>query len=389
MNVAVRHDPGEDHGKALRQSPARSWARRLWRLRYLMLFVVLPTLAAALYYGCLASPIYRSEAKFVVRYTAPPTSTGFGSLLSSAGFTRSQDDTFSVQDFLLSRDALARLEQAIDVRGMFSAPEADRIARFPQPWSSASFEALYRYYGKRVTVTHNATSGITTLVTTAFRAQDALHLNRSLLAFGSELLVRMNERAREDAVRFAQTEVGEAEKRLVSAQAAITRFRTREEMVDPGRLSAAMLDLIGKLASELATARARLSETTASAPDSTALPLLASRIDALERQIGAERAKLVGSNASVAPRIADYEGLVLERELASKMLTATANALDTARADARRRQLYLEPIVVPRQPDEAELPDRALTVIVVFVTSLIGFAMGWLVLAAARDYLRG
>lgn len=389
MNIAFRRDePGPIAGNSAWR-PRVSWRARVWRLRYPLLFVVLPTLLAAIYYGLIAAPVYLSESKFVVRYTAPPASNAFGSLLNSAGITRSQDDTFSVQDFLLSRDALARLEQAVDARGIFSAPEADLLARFPQPWASASFEALYRYYGSRVKVTHNATSGITTLTTTAFRARDAYTLNKALLDFGSELLGRMNERAREDAVRFAQVEVRDAEKRLIAAQAAITTFRNRQEMVDPGRISTTMLDLIGRLASELATARARLTETSASAPDSTALPLLSSRIDALERQIGAERAKLVGSDSSVAPRIAEYEGLVLERELASKMLTSTANALDAARADARRRQLYLEPVVAPRQPEEAELPYRALTIIVVFVSAAIAFAIGWLVLAAARDYLRG
>ncbi len=389
MNIAFRHDDPVPVWSASPGRPRTRWGRRLWRLRYPFLFVVLPTLLAAGYYGLIAAPIYLSESKFVVRHTAPPDSGAFGSLLNSAGITRSQDDTFSVQDFLLSRDALAQLEGAMDVRGMFSASQADRLARFPLPGATPSFEALYRYYGSRVKVTHNASSGITTLTTTAFRSADSYALNRALLDFGGKLLDRMNERAREDAVRFAESEVRDAERRLVAAQAAITAFRNREEMVDPGRLSTAMLDLIGSLALELATTRAQQAETVASAPDSTALPVLSGRIDALERQIGIERAKLAGSEASVAPRIAEYEGLVLERELASKMLSSTMTALDAARADARRRQLYLETIVAPRQPDEAELPFRSLTVIVVFASSTIVFAIGWLVLAAARDYLRG
>lgn len=389
MNIAFRHDTPSSITGIPRGRPGLRWGSRAWRWRYPFLFVVLPTLLAAVYYGLIAAPIYLSESKFVVRYTAPPASNAFGSLLNSAGITRSQDDTFSVQDFLQSRDALARLEQAVDVRGIFSTSQADWFARFPQPWAGSSFESLYRYYGSRVKVTHNATSGITTLTTTAFRAQDTYALNKALLDFGSALLGRMNERAREDAVRFAQSEVRDAERRLVAAQGAITTFRNRQEMVDPGRISTTMLDLIGRLASELATARARLTETSASAPDSTALPLLSSRISALEQQIGIERAKLVGSDVSVAPRIAEYEGLVLERELASKMLTSTANSLDAARADARRQQLYLEPVVAPRQPEEAELPYRSLTIIVVFVSAAISFVIGWLVLAAARDYLRG
>lgn len=387
MNIAVRDAKAQVRLPAGRSGRPGGRRGRLWRLRYPLLFVALPTVLAAIYYGAIAAPIYVSESKFVVRYTAPPASNAFGSFLQSAGITRSQDDTFSVHDFLQSRDALRQLTEQLPVRVMFSREEADWLARFPRPWDTDSFEALHRYYGARVKVTHNATTGITTLRTAAFRAEDALAINNALLGFSSALLNRMNERAREDAISFSLAETRDAERRLLDAQAAITAFRNQALMVDPTRVSTTMLDLIGRLSAELATTRARLAETQSSAPNSTALPLMTSRITALEQQIEQERAKLVGTEASVAPRIVEYERLVLARELASKMLTSATNALDAARADARRRQLYLEPVVSPHQADEAELPYRALTVIVTFLAASIAFVIGWLMVAAARDYL--
>jgi len=358
------------------------------RMIYPFVFVGLPTLLAIVYFGFLAAPVYVSESKFVVRFTSPPVAGAFTSFLQSAGITRSHDETYSVGDFLQSRDALRELQRSVPLRSMFSLPEADHIARFPRPWDSDSFEALFRYYGDRVALSHNSTSGITTLRTTAFRPGDAFEINRSLLQSASELLDRMNIRAREDAVHFSQREVAEAEQRLIDAQTAITTFRNEELMVDPARSSAAMLEMIGRLSGQLALVRARHAETLASAPDSTALPHMASRIVALEEQIEKERAKLVGNDSSIAPRISRYEQLVLRRELANKSLAAASSALDSARADARRRQLYLEPIVSPGVPEEAELPKRLKSIVIVFLVSSVSFLFGWLVAAAVRDYIR-
>ncbi|MGO7522438.1 capsule biosynthesis protein, partial [Rhizobium brockwellii] len=80
-------------------------------------------------------------------------------------------------------------------------------------------------------------------------------------------------------------------------------------MIDPNASSMSMIDLISNLTATLANTRARLAETRKTAPDSNSIPFLTSQIAALEQQIESERAKMVGSDNSVAPRIADYESL--------------------------------------------------------------------------------
>ena len=363
--------------------------RRSKRLGAYGLAVIAPTLVVSAYYAFVAAPIYVSEASFVVRMAAPPSSNVFGSLLQNSGITRSQDDTFSVQEYIRSRQALKELASKLPVRAIFGSPQADWLTRFPRFWENNSEEELYGYYSDRVSVIHNDTTGITVLRTTAFHAQDAADLNTTLLVLGGDLLERLNDRARGDAVRFADNEVQEAQQRVIDAQRNITDFRNKELMIDPNASSMSMIDLISNLTSALANTRARLAETRKTAPDSNSIPFLTSQIAALEQQIENERAKMVGSDKSVAPRIADYESLVLMREFANKALVAALDALEAARADARRQQLYLEVVVPPQMPDEAEMPYALKNIAIVFLSLSLAYLLGWLMLTAIKDHEAG
>jgi len=388
-----------DHKRPpFRQRIARSIARpvkagkrrrRSKRLAVYGLAVIVPTLAVSAYYAFVAAPIYVSEASFVVRMAAPPSSNIFGSLLQNSGITRSQDDTFSVQEYIRSRQALKELATKLPVRAIFGSPQADWLARFPRFWENNSEEELYNYYSDRISVIHNDTTGITVLRTTAFHAQDAADLNSTLLALGGDLLERLNDRARGDAVRFADNEVQQTQQRVIDAQRNITDFRNKELMIDPNASSMSMIDLISNLTAELAGTRARLAETRKTAPDSNSIPFLTSQIAALEQQIENERTKMVGSDKSVAPRIADYESLVLMREFANKALVAALDALEAARADARRQQLYLEVVVPPQMPDEAEMPYALKNIAIVFLSLSLVYLLGWLMLTAIKDHESG
>lgn len=358
--------------------------------RYIFgLVVLVPTLATSVYYSLFAAPIFVSESSFVVRMAAPPSSNAFGSLLQNSGITRSQDDTFSVQEYMRSREALKELGEQLPVRAIFGSPQADWLTRYPRFWENNSEEELYRYYSGRVDVIHNDTTGITVLRTTAFHAHDAYDLNNTLIALGGNLLLRMNDRARNDAVQFADNEVKEAQQQVIDTQKKITTFRNKELMIDPSASSTSIVELMTQLSAQLATTRARLEQTRKTAPDSNSIPYLTSQITALEQQIETERSKMVGTDSSIAPRIADYESLVLMREFANKSLVSALDSLESARADARRQQLYLEVVVPPHLPDEAELPLALKNILIVFLSTSLAYLLGWLLLTAIRDHDNG
>src|SRR5215469_1606791 len=115
-------------------APPRNAARfqRLFRSfnPWLWGIVGLPTLIAGVYYFAIASDLYLSEAKFIVRSPKQVQTSGLGALLQSSGFLgRATEDTNAVQDFIMSRDAVRKLEEKNGLRAVFSRPEGDFVTR--------------------------------------------------------------------------------------------------------------------------------------------------------------------------------------------------------------------------------------------------------------------
>jgi capsular polysaccharide transport system permease protein len=218
-------------------------ARRRWRdLRLpwflkpmFLLVVLLPTLLAGWYYGLHASDVYIAEARFVLRSPERAAASPLGQFLRGAGFARAQDDSYAVQDFMLSRDALRALDAQIGLRQAFSDRSVDRLNRFAALDGDDSFEALHLYYRKKVTLALDGASSIATLTTRAFTAEDAHAMNLLLLEMGEALVNQLNTRGRADLVRFAAADVAEAETRAKAAALALAAYRTRENVLDIDR----------------------------------------------------------------------------------------------------------------------------------------------------------
>src|SRR6201987_48086 len=106
---------------------------RLFRTLNLWFWTIvgLPTLLAGVYYFAIASDLYLSEAKFIVRSPKQVQASTLGALLQTTGLGRAADDTAAVQDFIMSRDAVRRLEQQDGLRAILGRPEGDLVARFP------------------------------------------------------------------------------------------------------------------------------------------------------------------------------------------------------------------------------------------------------------------
>lgn len=116
--------------------------KRLGRINRLFLAtVVVPTLLAAVYYGLIASDIYISESRFMVRSPAKPIQTGvLGTLLQGSGLTRNLDDQNAVHDYILSRDALKELDSELGLHKKFQDRGIDFVNRFAALDWNDSFE---------------------------------------------------------------------------------------------------------------------------------------------------------------------------------------------------------------------------------------------------------
>lgn len=354
--------------------------------RIFLLTVVVPTLASGIYFSVLASDVYVSESRFMVRSAHKTPSAALGGLLEGVGISRSSDDVFAVHDFIQSRDALHELERRLGVSRSFGDPNVDRLSRFAGLDGDKSFESLHRYYLHHVTVSVDGASAISVLRTSAFSPDVAERMNDSLLRLSESLVNGLNERSRLDTIRFAAAELESAESRAKTAAAALAAFRNDKVVFDPERQSALQLQLISKLQDELIATKTQLAQVRDLTRDSPQIRPLQIRLDALQREIDSETKKIVGNKQSLSSKSASYSVLELDRVLADKQLAAALTAIEQARSDSLRKQLYLERIVQPSLPDKALEPRRLRNVLSTFLLGMIIWGIASLLLAGIREH---
>lgn len=354
-----------------------------------VVLVVLPVSTSSIYYTIVASDVYVSEAKFIVRGVKGQTIGGLASFFRTLGIARAEDDAFAVQNFIRSRDAVRQLNEKFPLAELFSRAGVDPISSFGVLWTPSKFESLYQYYLSRVEVSNNDVTGITTLKVQAFTPEDAHAIASSLLVISEQLVNRMNTRASRDALNQARKVVTEAEEAVFQAQRKLTEFRNQEKFLDPANASMKVFDVIADRSAELATVRIQISEIQKNSPLSPALENLRNRERALSDQISAESAKIVGSDGSLASKMSAYERLVLQREFTDRALSLALDALEAARQEARGKQLYIQTIVTPNMPDEALEPRRFRYIITIALFSFTLYGMVWLIYAGAKEHIHG
>lgn len=379
----------ENRVETFRRLPVQcAWVLGKVKGNWLFLAVaVLPTCVAIVYFGFVASAVYVSESRFVVRSPQQQAASPLGLILKGAGFSRAQDDSYTIQDFMLSRDAMKALDDEQGIRAAFAAASVDWLSRFGgAPWGD-HFEALHLYYQKKVAVQLDTNSSIAVLTTRAFAADAAFAMNRRLLELSEELVNKLNERGRQDMIRFAVAEVHEAQKKASATALALAGYRNRQGVIDPERQSAIPLQRIARLQDELVEVKTQVALLDKLAKDNPQLPVFRQRAQLLELEIRAETGRVAGAgNRSLADKAAEFQRLSLEKEFADKMLASAMSTLEQARSDAQRKQLYLERIVQPSRPDAAMEPRRIRNILVTLVVALIVWGILSLLAAGIREH---
>ena len=360
--------------------------RFLRKNRLFLLCVALPTAMAIVYFGLVASDVYISESRFVVRSPQKPTVSGLGALLQGVGFSKAQDDSYTVHDYVLSRDALKEIDNKLGVAKAYSSSNVDIFNRFGAVDFDNSFEALYKYYQKKVDVQQDTASSISTVTVRAYTAQDAFNINQKLLELSEGLVNRLNERGRQDLIRSAAAEVAEAEKKSKIAASALSAYRNAKGVVDPERQATVQLQQVAKLQDELIATKTQLAQLKTFTPQNPQIQALELRARTLQNEIDMETNKVTGGDRSLANKAADFQRFALDREFAEKQLASALASLESARNDAQRKQVYIERIVQPSLPDIAMEPKRMRSILATFVLGLVAWGILSMLLAGVREH---
>lgn len=360
----------------------------LQKNRWLAIFVILPTLVATVYYSLFAADIYVSESSFVIK--SPDQKRGqissLANLIQTTGLSGAQDQANEVLAYVRSRDALKALEKDSDIESKFASQEADFISRFPQPLQKSGFESLYKYYKKMVSAKLDTETGMAVISVKAFNPRDAYQINSKLLSLSEDLVNRLNARAQASGIAEAQKQVRLALTRAKQARIALSHYRNAEELIDPEKQAGGAIEIANTMIAQRAALQAQLDQIKKDTPNNPAIPALRNRIQAISVQIAGQDKQVVGNNTSIASKLGDYEGLLVEQEFATENLNAANARLVQAQAEAQKQQFYLERVVEPNVADIPLLPHRILSIIVVAATSLCLYFIGWMLIVGILEH---
>jgi len=370
-----------------RLSYAERMVKRILSLGWLFIFtVVIPTACAILYFGFFASDVYVSESKFVVRAPDKPAASGLGGLLKTAGFSSTGDEVYAARDYVLSRDAAAELNRGDYLLKAYGDRRISIFDRFNPLGLDKSFESLYKYYKGKITVDHDTTSSITTLMVRAYTPQDAQRINAELLSRSEVLVNQLNARGRRDLVSAAELELAEAKESATEAAVALAEFRNRAGVVDPEKQANVQLQMISKLQDQLIATRIQLLQLRTYTPKNPQIPVLQAGEQSLSREIDQELSKITGGRGSLSSSAVQYQRLQVASQFSDKQVAAAMSSLEEARNEARRQQAYVERIVQPSLPDDAIEPRRLRGIIATMVMGLVVWGISIMLLAGIKEH---
>jgi capsular polysaccharide transport system permease protein len=357
-------------------------------LSFLML-VVVPTALAGFYYLLIAADQYVAEFRFGLRSAEPARADNTILLPVSAAPLQTAVDSYAVAQYIGSRAIVDDLGRTLDLRRMFSAPAADWPARLHLP---VTVEELVTYWQRQVDAFFDPTNGTIVVRTRAFTPADALRLAQAVLASSERLVNELSARARSDALRDAEADVVTAEHRLDTALAHLRDYRDKQGLIDPHKAADANSALVGRLRDELVHAGANLATLRRfMAPDAPALKLLQARIDSLTAQQNAVESEATDTarthEQALSRLMGSYEELESERHFAETAYQHALEALDRARMNADRQQIYVADFVPPSLPEESLYPRRWRSPGLVFLATFVVWAIGSLTVRSIKDHL--
>src|SRR4051812_41223246 len=351
--------------------------------------VLLPIALAASYLFVIAADQYVAEFRFSLNTADAPRLDPLSLLTGNTSRSPAALESQIVVQYLTSRAIVDELGTTLDLRRIFSPPQADWWARPPLP---APIETLVLYWKGQVDPFYDPANGTVTVRVRAFAPGDALELARAIVGASEKLVNELSLRGRRDRVRHAEAEVRQGEARLQFVLGEIRSFRDREGLIDPGESAKTSSVLAARLRDELVRANAELSTLkTYMREDAPGIKVMNARIKSLETQRRAVAQDITDPDkarpGTLSHLLGSYEQLESERKFAEAAYQHAMLRLDQARADADRQQIYIASFVPPMLPEESLYPRRWRSLGIVALIAFALWGIGGLTIQTVRDHL--
>lgn len=374
------------HKVALPPLPGGKTKRAYGAYVWFSICVVIPTIAALIYFSFIASEQYSAEFRFTVTDTSAPempAASGLLSILGGVARPNSNDD-YMVTDYITSPQAVQDLQDRIKIKNLYAKPNIDWWWQFD---SSESIERFLSYWKSMVTARFDVITGIASAEVRAFSPEDAQLIANTLVTLSEQLVNQIANRSAIDAVQTAAQQVERAQNRLKEIRVKLTAYRNKFGIIDPTTsITASNSSLIETLRANLSRLETQL-ETLKSQnllPNAPAIVTLNSQIKSTKEQLANTEAQVGHGEAGhgLSATVGEYEQLNFELQYAQAALTAMMQSLDQARANAAVQHVYITPYIRPGLPQSARYPSRILSTM---TAGMVGFAFWILSLMIIRS----
>jgi len=350
----------------------RRRAKTLQLLARMAVFIGLPTILAAVYFYTIATPFYATKTEFVIQQADPSSGAGGGlSSLMRGSPMGNTTDSVTVQGYLQSQEAMARLDRDNGFRDHYSDPKIDRLQRLP---ADASNTKAFKKYRQNVKISYDPTEGIIKMEVIAADPQVAVDISKSLISYAEEQVDQLTARLRADQMAGAEESYLLAEKNLDAANERVVQLQEKYKVLSSEVEVSLITSQISALEAQLTQDRLSLAQMESNAaPNLARMDPLVRRIATLEGEIATLRAKLTeGSADGQSLARVQSELLIAQADVETRrlLLGQSLQATEMARTAANRQTRYLSISVNPIAADEAAYPrafENTLVVLLIFL----------------------
>lgn len=344
--------------------PARLRRRHLGVMAGFAVVVLIPFLLTVSYLYLIARDQYASTAGFTIRTeetgSASTLMGGLGSLLG----TPTSGNASVLNAFMQSQDIVQRVHNRLNLTAHYTRDwPSDPLFTL---WPDATIEDLVWFWKRMVLVNYDASTGLMEIQVRARTPEMAQSIASAIIDESEEMINALNAQARRDTMANAQRDLDAALERLRAAREALTTFRARTQIVDPQADIQGRMGVINNLQQQLAQALVDhdllLTVTNETDPR---VRQAQRRIEVINDRITEERRNFATRDVTVFdteyPRlISQFESLRVDQEFAEQTYRAALTAMDAARSNADRQNLYLATYVQPSLAQRSEYPERLL-----------------------------
>jgi len=355
-------------------------ALRLGLVASFVTVVLVPALAAGVYWGLIASAQYATEVKFNLRSNESSGSDMFSGI-AGLPTSRQAQDTQIIVSYIQSPALLKDLAKTLDLRAAYSNPSIDYISRLPPDPPIEKFEKYWKNY---LTVQYENISGIITVNVRAFTAEDSKKISNEIVRLSESVVNELADRPRSDALQQAKLEMKRAEEGLEEATLAMRNARNAEGVLDAAASAEAIDSVISALRLKLIETEGALASQATNAPQ---VRVYNAQIGKLKEEINNLKGEIAenSDSPSMANHLDALSFAQTKLDVARQRYAAAAATYQSARIDTETQRTYVIAFLQPILAQKSTYPRRWLEWLIVAGPALALWGLGAALVLMARD----